>query len=163
MHVKYNTDNYRRLFKSLVQRYVQTNKVKAIEPRVRELCELIYQSGMGVAVWSCEGHCCESGNPYQGYIRLSPKNREDAARLTELFQDCTDWVSRDLSWNHTPNIECSLARYDSEVSYPSLTVRSPCFDNILDADLMWLSFTGRFKELVTPYILANPKLNEPTI
>ncbi|ABY62841.1 hypothetical protein ST201phi2-1p007 [Pseudomonas phage 201phi2-1] len=157
MHLQYNTPPYRKLYRSYIERYDNCDKVVNIEPRVREFSHLIRQSGLGVSVWSCEGHEEDTYSPYEGYVMLTARNREAAAKLVDVFQKISSVLVTVMGWEALPEIESPLASLGEDTSYPCVVIRSPSFTKESNANLFWEIVTVQTEKLLKHHISANPE------
>lgn len=160
MYMKYNTGPYRAHYKMLVKRYDGLNHEEVCEPRVRKLCKIIRESGLGVSVFSCEGHADETP-PNEGYIMFAARNREAATKLIDVFQAIMSRVIKDFGIGAIGEIETNLACWQSDEDlYPCIVLRSPHPDNPYHADLWWgLATRVAFNEL-QHHIAVNPEFRE---
>lgn len=127
MLIRYNTPEYRKLFKSYESRYHLCDKVVCIEDRVREICANVYNANLGVSVWSCEGHD-DPHDMHAGYIMFSPRNREAATILMDMFQQISGVLIDLYGWDAGMEIEHDLAMINDATgeqhAYPCLTIRN---------------------------------------
>lgn len=157
MHLQYNTPQYRKLYRSYIERYDNCDKVACIEPRVREFSHLIRQSGFGVSVWSCEGHASDEYMPYEGYVMFAARNREASTKLIDVFQKISGRIVTAMGWEALPEVESPLAALEEDTSYPCLVIRSPSFESEELAVLFWQIVTEETQRLLQHHISANPE------
>lgn len=155
---QYNTPGYRRLYKQFVKDYVELDHKEIIEQRVRLLCELVYESNLGVSRYSCEGHPddvweCYS---YSGYVMFACRNRDAAQTLGTILQHASNRVITALGWEALPTIETSLASLCEDVSYPCLVIRSPNMTDETMADTFWDIITESTYNHLKHYIAVSP-------
>lgn len=140
MNIQYNTPTYRKLYKSYVARQEGCNVLQDIEARVRSVCLDVYLSGLGVSVYSCEGHQ-EEEKPFASYIMFAAKNREDASKLTEVFQVTAGHVIDAFGIEQSMAIEHDLAVIHDDSgelhTYPRLIIRCPGYITELQCDFWW--------------------------
>lgn len=164
MHIQYNTAPYRKLYKSFIQRQQTTNVLVDIEPRVRGICLDVFASGLGVSVYSCEGH---DGDGFSGYIMFAAKNRDSATVLTTVFQNAAAYfhdrcgLTIDDQWM---GIEHDLATIndaeDVTHTYPRLIIRSPTNITEIYSDLWWATITGFIRKQLRTRIELQKFLKE---
>lgn len=160
MHIQYNTPAHRKLFKDYIKRYDDCDKVENIEPRVRQLSQIVRESGLGVSIWSCEGHGDEMFSPYCGYVMFMARNRDAATKLVEVFQRCSASVVDVIGWEANPSIETALASLGEDTSYPCVVIRSPSFETVEFADQFWDIVTRRSYNHLQHYISVNPEFQK---
>lgn len=136
MHYLFNTGPYRKLYKSFIKRYDECDKIETIEPRVRSLSKVIRESGLGVSIWSCEGHSDED-YPNRGYVMLAARNQEAALKLLSVFQECSRQIVNLLGWEALPEIETPLAFINEDDSYPCIIIRNPDMHSSDQLDIWW--------------------------
>lgn len=164
MHIQYNTPAHRKLFKDFVKRYDDCDKVENIEPRVRLLSQIVRESGLGVSIWSCEGHDdADMFSPYCGYVMFMARNRDAATRLVDVFQRCSAAIVDGIGWEALPSIETSLASLEEDTSYTCVVIRSPSFENPEFADKFWDIVTRRTYNHLKHYISVNPEFQMESV
>ncbi len=157
MHLQYNTPAFRKLYKSFIERYDGYDKVENIEPRVRQLCQIVRESGLGVSIYSCEGHSEEIFSPHCGYVMFAARNREAANKLIDVFQRCSSSIVEAIGWEALPSIETPLASFEEDTSYPCVVIRSPSFEDYKLADQFWDIVTRRSHNHLKHHIAVNPR------
>lgn len=156
MHIQYNTPAHRKLFKDFAKRYDECDKVEEIEPRVRLLCQIVRESGLGVSIWSCEGHDEDIFARYCGYAMFMARNREAATKLVDVFQRCSAAIVDGIGWEALPSIESSLASLEEDTSYSCVVIRSPAFATPEFADQFWDIITRRSYNHLKHHMSVNP-------
>lgn len=150
MHIRYNTPQYRKLFNNLVERYTKSDKIEDIEDRVREACDIVFQSDLGVSIWSCEGHDDEPFDRNSGYIMFAARNREAAAILTEVLQITAVHLVNTFSWEVTPEIESNIASREddqgNEHTYPCIVIRFNGCEDVSLTDRWWIVVTESLRK-----------------
>lgn len=157
MHIQYNTAPYRRLYKQMIERYDGCDKVENIEPRVRQFCQIIRESGLGVSIYSCEGHEDEIFSPLTGYVMLAARNRDAATKLVEVFQRTSARIVDELKWEALPDIETALASLGEDTSYPCIVFRNPSFEKPELADRFWEIVTRCVYNQLKHHMAVNPE------
>lgn len=160
MHMQYNTPAYRRHYKSMVERYDACDKAECIEPRVRQFSQIVRESGLGVSIWSCEGHIEESYVPLAGYVMFTARNREAATKLIEVFQRTSARIVDELGWGALPDIETTLASLEEDTSYPCIVIRNPSFEEVELADRFWEIVTHCVYNQLKHHMVVNPENRE---
>lgn len=163
MHIQYNTPAHRKLYKDFIKRYDDCDKVENIEPRVRQLSQIVRESGLGVSVWSCEGHDDDVYYPYAGYVMFMARNRDAASKLVDVFQRCSASVVDVLGWEGLPEIETPLAFLEEDTSYPIVVIRSPSMTTAALADQFWDIVTQRSYTQLIHYIFVNPEFQKESV
>lgn len=155
MNIQYNTPTYRKLYKSLIARQKDCNVLTEIEPRVRGICLDVYASDLGVSVYSCEGHG-EEETPFASYIMFAAKNREDASKLTQIFQVTAGHVVDAFGIEFSMAIEHGLAAVYSDEgvlhTYPRLVIRCPGDIKEFQCDNWWDLVTKSISRQLKPRI-----------
>lgn len=158
---QYNTAEYRRHYKALIQRWDSLNHDDVCEPRVKELCELVHASNQGVSVYSCEGHA-DDWSKNQGYVMFAARNRDASVQLLGALQIAMAKAHKEWGSDGIGSIETNIATWGDDVVYPRVVIRSPVFTETNLADQWWALITRSVYQHFKPYILVSPVKNKVT-
>lgn len=149
-HVPLNSEAYRNIYTDMHAGWTHTISNTAlfeeyIEPAVRDICNAIHASGLGVTRWSCEGHPEEPDS--SGYIFIVPATRDNAMTLVDHFNVVHHSLAVKWGWEATLQIEFDNATLEGDITYPVITVRSPQFESEAQRNDWWIHVTKAFTEI----------------
>lgn len=159
MHYKYNTPEYRRLYREMIKRWNESDLSDVIEERVLEICKVVHASNQGVSIYSCEGH----DEPYlnrQGYVMFAARNREASVKLLEVLQIAMGKVYKMFGGDAIGEIESNIATRAEDVVYPCVVIRSPTFTTDEMADRWWKIITASVYHQLRHHIAVSPVANK---
>ena len=159
MHYKYNTPEYRRLYREMIKRWDESDLSDVIEERVLKICKVVHASNQGVSIYSCEGH----DEPYcarQGYVMFAARNRKASTVLLEVLQVAMGKIYEIFGGEAIGEIECNIATRAEDVVYPCVVIRSPTFTTDEMADRWWKVVTALVHDQLRPHITSSPISNK---